>query len=98
MDEAAIINVHQHAYRQRVPLRVESLAGVPDILRAAHKGEMVRAEKIAADRDDLRAELASWQHNYLHLRSLLGVDREDGETDAHLWGRRSARSSWRRGD
>jgi hypothetical protein len=37
--------------------------------------------------DHLRAELASWQHNYLHLRSLLGVGREDGETDAHLWQR-----------
>jgi hypothetical protein len=63
-------------------------------LRGRLVKETGRAEKIAADRDEvrqehirLRAELDKWQHNYLHLRSLLGVDREDGETDARLWWR-----------
>jgi len=34
-----IINVHEHAYRQRVPLRVDSLTGVSDILPILLIGE-----------------------------------------------------------
>lgn len=62
-----------------------------DRLRAAlAEAERERPERIAAIvRANARAEraeadLARWQHVYLHLRSLLGVDR--GEmTDAQLW-------------
>jgi hypothetical protein len=69
----------------------EKILAERDSLRAELDYEKKRANLMGSTERDavqkLNTELAAWQHNYLHLRSLLGVDREDGETDAHLWQR-----------
>lgn len=58
-----------------------------ECLRAelADMREIAENWEIKAKQTDIK--LAAWQHNYLYLRSLLGVDRQDGETDLALWQR-----------